>query len=46
MDLANFSTSRDEEGTENEAFREDEELEMPERNTIRLLESPDDTSQF
>jgi len=46
MDLANFSTSPDEEGTGNEAFREDEELEMSEKNTIRLLVSADDASQF
>jgi len=46
MDLANFNASPDEEGTWNEAFREDEELEMSEKSTIRLLVSANDASQF
>jgi len=46
MDLTNFRTSPDKEGTWNEAFREDEELEMFEKNIIRLLVSANDASQF
>ena len=45
MDLTNFSTYDDEEVTENEGFR-DEEVEMSDRNTMRLLVTADDASQF
>jgi len=43
MDLANFSTLPDIEGTGNEAFRENGELEM---SAVRLLVSADDALQF
>ena len=45
MDLTNFSAYNDEEVMENEGFR-DEEVEMSDRNTLRLLETADDASQF
>ena len=45
MDLTNFSTCNDEEVTENEGFR-DEEVETGDRNTVRLLVTADDASQF
>lgn len=42
IDLDNFSTCKDD-GTENEAYRDDE-LEMSEKNTVRLLVSTDDNA--
>ena len=45
MDLTNFNAFNDEEVTENEGFR-DEEVEMSDKNTVRLLVTADDASQF
>ena len=46
MDLANFSTYHDHEGAiENEGFR-DEEVKTTEKNTIKLLVTADEASQF
>ena len=46
MDLTNFSTYHDhEEAIENEGFQ-DEEVEMTEKNTIKLLVTADEASQF
>ena len=45
MDLANFSAYNDEEVMENEGFR-DGEVEMSDKNTVRLLVTADDALQF
>ena len=46
IDLANFSVYSNEEGTENDVFKEDEEVELYEKNNIKLLVSTDEVSEF
>ena len=45
-DLANFSVFSNVVGTENDAFKEDEEVKMSKKNTIKLLVSTNKVLEF